>query len=87
LGHRIAQYNLGVMLTKGQGCEKDPEKALIWFERAAKLGMPEAQLAMGDAYRLGKDVPGDLEAARLWYESAAAQGNQVAVNRLASIAS
>ena len=70
-----SQYNLGVMLTKGQGCEKDTEKALIWFERAAKLGMPEAQLAAADAYRIGKDVPVDLEVARVWYEAAAAQGN------------
>jgi len=38
-----AQNQLGVMYFRGQGVEKDPETALMWFEIAAQLGSEKAQ--------------------------------------------
>jgi TPR repeat protein len=73
------------MLSKGQGCEKNPEKALSWFERAARLGMPEAQIALGDAFRAGDGVAADPESARHWYQQAASQKHQTAIKRLESL--
>jgi len=73
------------MLSKGQGCEKNPEKAVNWFEQAAKLGMPEAQIALGDAFRLGEGAAADKETARHWYQQAASQNQQVAIKRLESL--
>jgi TPR repeat protein len=73
------------MLSKGQGCEKNLEKAVNWFDQAAKLGMPEAQIALGDAYRSGEGVAADREAARQWYQQAASQNHQVAIKRLESL--
>jgi TPR repeat protein len=81
----VAQYNLGVMLSTGQGCEKNIEKAVNWFEQAGRLGMPEAQIAVGDAYRSGDGVVADPEAARYWYQQAASQNHQVAINRLEAL--
>ena len=48
LGHPLAQYNLAVMLAKGQGCEPDRNKALSWFQRAAEQGLAVAQTALRD---------------------------------------
>ena len=72
-----------VMLSKGQGCDKDVASAVEWFEKAANLGMAEAQIAVGDAYRTGQGVASaDVAVARRWYEQAAQKGNQAAAQRL-----
>ena len=49
LGHRLAQYNLGVMLAKGQGCEPDQDRAVALLRQAAEQGLVEAQRALGGA--------------------------------------
>jgi TPR repeat protein len=55
---------------------------VTWYEQAAKLGMPEAQIALGDAFRAGDGVAADAEAARHWYQQAASQNHEVAIKRL-----
>jgi TPR repeat protein len=55
-GHPLAQYNLAVMLSKGQGCEPDQAKALSWFQKAAARGLKQAH----DAIRkMSGDAPKD----------------------------
>ena len=46
LGYAPAQYNLGIMLAKGQGCEPDRDRALPWFQKAAEQGLSAAQTAL-----------------------------------------
>jgi TPR repeat protein len=70
------------MLSKGQGCTPDQSKAWRYFTLAADQGLAEAQLVLGEAYRLGRGVEPDPNAARRWYELAASQGNQVASRML-----
>ncbi|WP_163363452.1 tetratricopeptide repeat protein, partial [Enterobacter cloacae] len=81
-GHTTAQYNLAVMLGRGQGREADPAKAAEWFEAAARQGMVEAELAIGDALRAGNGVAQDRDQALHWYRQAARQNNEGALRRL-----
>lgn len=70
------------MVSKGQGCEADPGKALAWYQKAAEQGMPEAQLALGEQYLTGSGTDPDRDVARHWFELAAQQGNETAKRRL-----
>ncbi len=70
------------MLSKGQGCKVDLEKAFDWLLQAAEQGMPEAQVALGDALRAGSGVTSDVAAATGWYQKAAEQKNNAAIRRL-----
>lgn len=47
LGNATAQYALGYMYYWGQGVEPDLEQALVWIQRAAENGSPEAVEALG----------------------------------------
>jgi TPR repeat protein len=84
-GERIAQYNLAVMLVKGEGIEADPEEALKWYLQAAQQGVPEAQIAVGDFYAGGRVVAVDHDEARRWFEKAASQSHDAAQPRLAAL--
>jgi len=85
-GERIAQYNLAVMLLKGDGVAADPEEALQWYRKAAEQGVPEAQIALGDFYAAGRVVGIDRDEARRWFEKAASQGHEAAPPRLVALA-
>jgi uncharacterized protein len=85
-GERVAQYNLAVMLFKGDGTEPDPDEALEWYRKAAEQGLPEAQIALGDLYASGRVVPADRNEARHWFDKAASQGHEGAQPRLAALA-
>src|ERR1700750_416099 len=43
-----AMRNLGMMLRKGQGVDKDPRQAKDLFLRAARAGLPTAQADLAD---------------------------------------
>jgi TPR repeat protein len=58
-----AMRNLGMMLRKGQGTEKDPKKAEEIYLRAAEVGMPTAQADLADMYIKGELGDPDLAAA------------------------
>ncbi|MBT7303638.1 MAG: sel1 repeat family protein, partial [Victivallales bacterium] len=42
-GNDRAVFNYGLCLALGRGVEKDTDKALEWFVRAAEMGVPQAQ--------------------------------------------
>jgi TPR repeat protein len=78
--HHLAQFNLGIMLSHGQGIAKDDSTALIWFRRAAERGDPGAQFNLGNrcqrASMTGSDsnaIESRIEAYK-WFSLAAAQG-------------
>ncbi|MBI1366094.1 MAG: hypothetical protein GC153_09095 [Alphaproteobacteria bacterium] len=56
--------------------------AIAGIEQAAELGLPPAQLQLGELYKLGQGVPEDLAKARAWYERAANGGNVLAMHRI-----
>lgn len=67
----IAQYapaeaQLGLMYANGLGVERNQPIAAIWFYRAARQGLPSAQLALGAILAEGRGVPSDLEKAYMW---------------------
>jgi len=65
-GHKLAQYNLAVMLSKGQGCAADPAGAIAWFEKAAAQDFREAKLALVQIFRTGRGTSVDEAAAQRW---------------------
>ena len=43
VGYAPAQFNLGRSYEKGEGIDKDREKALYWYGKAARQGDADAQ--------------------------------------------
>ncbi len=80
-------FNMGRMLYGGYGIKKDAAAGVAYFERAAELGLCEAQLALGDAYFLGIGVKAkDLNKAIELYDMAAVQGDMTAFSRIVKLA-
>ena len=52
LGHRGAQYNLGLMYAKGLGLPQDRELALLWLQYAADAGDIKAAGAIDALQRI-----------------------------------
>ena len=72
--HRIGMYYLGNMYYHGLGVNKDYKTAYYWLNKAAILGVPEAQNFIGVLYVEGKGVKSDMEKAAHWYLKAAENG-------------
>lgn len=85
LDHPNAQYNLAVMYQKGDGVEKDMQKALFWYEKAAEANLAIAQYNLGMLYFEGTVVPKDEKKAKELWQKAANQGLEVAVKLMYSI--
>jgi len=81
-GHAEAQRNLGVMYFEGQGVERDPVAAALWYEKAAAQGHSGAQFSLGVMYADGLGVTRDTRKAIDWLRRAADQGHPVAESRL-----
>jgi TPR repeat protein len=78
-----AIYALGWMRRSGIGMARDPEAAIPYFARAARLGDSRAQTDLGYAYDFGIGVPIDHDTAERWYAAGAKSGNLLAMNNLA----
>lgn len=48
--------------------------SVVWFRRAADLGLPEAQFMLGTCYLEGEGMPKDTAEAARWWRLAANQG-------------
>ena len=76
-GNPDAQKMLGIMYDYGQGVEKDPNKALDWYIKAASQGQPGGvQYLIGAKYFRGDGTRQDYAEAAKWWEMAA-DGGQV----------
>ena len=73
-----AMRNLGMMLRKGQGTARDPERAEEIYLRAAEAGLPTAQADLADMYLKGEVGPPDLARALPLLQAAAAANHPVA---------
>jgi TPR repeat protein len=79
-GHAMAQSNLGLMYTTGDGVGRDDAQAQHWFGRAAAQGYATAQFHLGRRWhRASLTLPdGHAREARIeafkWLQLASAQG-------------
>jgi len=82
----VAQYFLGEMYIDGSGVERNVEKAMFWYELAAKQGYAKAQYRLGFIFRSYDEYGGKSKENKLavyWYEKAAKQGDDYAQWHLA----
>ena len=80
-----AMRNLGMMLRKGQGVEKNPSQAKDLFLRAARAGLPTAQADLADMLLKGEGGKPDLAAALPLLQAAAAAHHPVAQFQLGQL--
>jgi len=73
-GDAEAQFNLGVMYSKGQGVAQSYQRALAWYQKAAHQGLAAAQYNLSKMYEDGRGVAQDYQQALAWYQKAANQG-------------
>jgi TPR repeat protein len=81
------RYPLGAAFATGRtetGATSQRE-AIKWFQRAAQLGVAEAQFDLGRAHELGHGVGQDAAAAQIWYRQAAEQGHERAAEAFARL--
>ena len=67
LGYAIEQYNWAICLLNGNGCKKDPEEAVKWFQMAAEKGDKDAQLKLANCLENGIGCKRDVDKALFWY--------------------
>ena len=72
-GHAGAQFNLGIMYSKGRGVPQDYAEAVKWSRKAADQGHAGAQFNLGVMYHNGWGVPQDYVEAHMWYNLAASR--------------
>ena len=72
--HRVAQFNLAVMLLEGEGGQLDPAGGVQWLRKSADGGFARAQYALGLLFERGELVQRSLPEATVWFRKAAEQG-------------
>lgn len=73
--NKDSEYELGKDFLDGRGVEKNPEKALEHFNKAAELGHTEAPGAIGYFYAAGLVVEKDHAKAAEWFQKGADKGS------------
>lgn len=83
-GHIPAAKTLGDIYADGLGTPRDAKKAESYYRKAAKMGVPSAQIALADMLYLGDTgVKQDLKEALQWYQAAAKSDHPDALFALA----
>ena len=70
------QYRLAMRYLKGDGVERDEQKATYWFEAAAEGGHAASQYLLGAAYYSADGRERDYDQAHVWLGKAAKQGHR-----------
>jgi len=78
-GDAKAQYNLGLMYSKGQGVPQDYKEGVKWYRLSAEQGNAEAQYNVGLKYYKGQGVPQDYVLAHMWLNLSGSNGYEDAV--------
>jgi TPR repeat protein len=73
-----AMRNVALLLRQGKGTEQYPERALYFYERAARGGLVAAQVNVAFMYLDGDGIPQDHKQASFWFHTAAMAGVPVA---------
>jgi len=74
-GFAKAQFNLGLMYSKGEGVPQNYKQAMHWYSKAAEQGMAKAQYSLGLMYYIRQDY----KLAYVWSSLAVAQGDESAI--------
>ena len=64
---------------------KNEELAFTYAQRAAQMGLPTAEFAIGYFFEVGIHVQANIKEARIWYGKAAEHGNKDAASRIEGI--
>lgn len=75
-GDARGQNMLGILFKNGHGVEKNQNKAIEWYKKAAEQGLDKAQVNLGCIYLYGT---GDIKQAVYWFKKAAEQNNDNAM--------
>lgn len=85
-GNSDSQFNTGLSYEYGVlGREKDMEKAISWYRKAAESGQRSALLNMGAIYYNGRGVDFDFDRALYYFTWAADKGDTQAMVNLGNI--
>jgi TPR repeat protein len=74
-GTPLAQFELGLSLLNGWGCDCEENKGLDWLRRAAQSGEPNAEITLATYALRGSPDEGRLRQAKQWLEQSAASGS------------
>jgi TPR repeat protein len=66
----VAQHGLGFMYLEGECVDKDPAKAVEWFQKAADQGLVGSLTTLAMMYEEGKGVEQDIDKANELYRAA-----------------
>ena len=77
-----AQYNVGVLISKGRGAVQDDAEAVRFYYLAAAQCFVHAQTSLGCMFETGRGVVKDVAEASRHYHLAAAQGGTDAIAAL-----
>jgi len=80
-----AQAFFRYLYEKGEGTEKNLEKAFHWYQKAAENGHIKAQNNLALLYEKGEGTEKNLEEAFYWYQKAAENGDIKAQYNLAQL--
>ena len=80
------QIELGRRYEIGEGVNRDPARAALWYGRAAEQGNAFAQSSLGYMYMKGDGVPRDTVQAHKWFSLAADQNYATAADARDAIA-
>ena len=81
-GSALAQFNLGLSYSNGNGVLKDLVEAAKWYRKAAEQGNLNAECFLGVCYYEGEGVLKDSVEAVKWWRKAAEQGDEYAQSYL-----
>ncbi len=73
-GSASAQYQLGLLLARGEGVTQDFARAADCFARAAEQDHSHAQFILGHMYSRGEGLARDPVQAYVWFSAATANG-------------
>ena len=71
-GDAKSMFKLGLCLELGQGVTKDISGAILWWRKAAAVGVEEALYALSRKYLGGSGVPADRKESKKWFVKAEA---------------
>ena len=81
---RLYREGFAVACQQGRDLEERHKEAAEWYLKAARLGLAEAQYALGMHYRFDRGCT-DEEKARKWLRAAAEQGHTEAQYRMGEV--
>jgi hypothetical protein len=72
-----AEYNLGLMFSRGKEVPRDDKKAVKWYRLSAEQRITGAQSNLGLMYEKGQGVEQDYVEAHKWFNISGINGNEI----------